>query len=233
GRVIQETCHWDEGRKETIPLRGKEGSSDYRYFPEPDLLPLTLETSFMEELAARLPELPYQRRLRLQEQYNLEPKEAELLTVSRQLADFFEEAALNYSDHRNLFNWVQGDLLFQLRDSGKPVHEFKPMLLVELLTLLDNGDINRPVAKELLTEMVQSGTSPQELLKGRRLGRIAGRSTLEPLVQKVIDENQDAVASFRQGKDKALAFLVGKVMAVTGGRADPGEVNKILREKIG
>ena len=233
GVITQETCHWDEEKKETIPLRGKEGSSDYRYFPEPDLLPLILEPAFIERLNSSLPELPFRRRLRLREEYGLNKKEAYLLTENRDLGDFFEEAAKGYKNHQNLAKWVQGDLLFQLRESGKTAGEIDPGLLVELLNLLDRGEINRPVAKELLAEIVQSGKSPQMMAREKGLKRISGRDELLPLVEKVISENPDAVESYRQGREKAIAFLVGRVMALSAGRADPGELNQLIKEKIG
>ncbi|HOL17352.1 MAG TPA: Asp-tRNA(Asn)/Glu-tRNA(Gln) amidotransferase subunit GatB [Bacillota bacterium] len=232
GVVVQQTCHWDEERKVTVPLRSKEGSADYRYFPEPDLLPLRLECSFIEALKNELPELPQRRSRRLQEQYGLEPREAAFLTATRETADFFEAAAESYSDYRNLANWIQGELIYQLRETGLEISAVDPGLLVELLQMLDSGEINRPTAKELLPELLQSGTSPLLLVQKRGLGRICGRAALEPLVERVLAENSDAAESFRQGKEKALAFLVGRVMALTGGRADTGEVNELLREKL-
>lgn len=232
GHIIQETCHWDEEKKETIPLRGKEGSSDYRYFPEPDLLPLILEASFIEKQSALLPELPRQRRVRFREHYDLNSKEATLLTENRTLGDFFEATAKEYSDYRNLAKWIQGDLLYQLRESGKSVEQIEPGLLIELITLLDNGNINRPVAKELLAEMVLSGKSPHKLVQEKGLGRISGQDKLLPLVDRVIAENPEAVENYRRGKEKAIAFLVGRVMALSGGRADPEELNKLIKGKI-
>ncbi len=230
--VIQETCHWDEEKKVTVPLRGKEGSSDYRYFPEPDLLPLVLQSSFVESLAAALPELPYERRLRLQEQYQLAKKEAFLLTENRELGDFFESVARQYEDYRSLINWVQGDLLYQLHESGKHAKEIEPRLLIELLLLVDKGIINRPVAKDLLTEMIKTGESPQKMVQERGIEQISGRDKLLPIVEQVVNENPEAVKNFHRGKKKALAFLVGKVMASTGGRADPNELNQLLKEKL-
>jgi len=231
--ITQETCHWDEEKKETVPLRGKEGSSDYRYFPEPDLLPLVLEASLIEKLASSLPELPFRRRCRLKDQYGLDNKTARLLTENRELGDFYEAAAKDYHEYQNLAKWVQGELLFQLYDQGKSVADINPALLVELLTMLDTGEINRPVAKDLLEEMMQSGKSPRTLAREKSLTRISGKEKLLPLVEKVIADNPDAVESYRQGKEKAIAFLVGKVMALTGGRADPGELNSYIKEKIG
>ncbi|MDZ4133368.1 MAG: Asp-tRNA(Asn)/Glu-tRNA(Gln) amidotransferase subunit GatB, partial [Dethiobacteria bacterium] len=232
GKIVQETCHWDEEKKETVPLRGKEGSSDYRYFPEPDLLPLILEKELIAEIAASLPEMPLQRRRRMIEEYGLEIKDALLLTENRAYGDFFESAAREYVNYSNLAKWVQGDLLFQLRESGKSADQVEPGLLVELLILLDEGKVNRPVAKELLAELVRVGKSPREMLQEKGLGRISGRQQLLPLVQKVIAENPDAVENYRQGKEKALKFLVGKIMASTGGRADPQELNLLIIEKL-
>ncbi len=232
GSIIQETFHWDEEKKHTFPLRSKEESSDYRYFPEPDLLPLVLESSYVEKLAERLPMLPQEHRLKLLDQYQLKVKEAVLLTRNRELGDFFETAAVSYSDYRNLINWVQGDLLYQLRESGRDLKKIDPRLFAELLIMVDDGKISRPVAKELLAEMVQTGANPGEMVENRHLGLISSRESLMPVIEQVILENPDAVDNYRQGKKKALAFLVGKVMAVTGGRADPAELNRLLKEKL-
>jgi aspartyl-tRNA(Asn)/glutamyl-tRNA(Gln) amidotransferase subunit B len=231
-KVVQETCHWDEERKATVPFRRKEGSSDYRYFPEPDLLPLVLDRAFIEAQREKLPEPPERRRRRLQEQYGLEPREVAVLTATKALADFFEAAARDYRDYRGLANWVQGDLLYQLRETGTLVEDLDPRLLVELLELLDAGEINRPVAKELLAEVLKTGTGPRALVQSGGRGRIAGRASLEPLVEQAIAANPEAVESFRKGKEKALAFMVGQVMALTRGRADPQELNRLFREKL-
>lgn len=232
GEIIQATCHWDDARRVTVIMRKKEGAADYRYFPEPDLPPLILEPSLIKTIGEQLPELPRQRRRRLCKSYDLSPEEAAMLAGIRELADFFEAAAEDYRNYRNLANWVQGDLIYQLRESGKKADEFAPAMLVELLELLDAGEINRPVAKELLAETVKSGASPRKLVRQRSLGKISGDDTLAPLVEQVIAENPDAAENFRRGKEKALAFLVGKVMALTKGRADPQELNRLFREKL-
>ncbi|MGM0651235.1 MAG: Asp-tRNA(Asn)/Glu-tRNA(Gln) amidotransferase subunit GatB [Bacillota bacterium] len=232
GAITQETCHWDEGSKKTIPLRSKEGSSDYRYFPEPDLLPLVFEQEFVDKILASLPELPAARRKRLKENYDLSAVAAAQLTANRSLGDFFEAAAQHYGQYSNLANWVQGDLQYQLRESGKDAADLEAKRLAELLELLDQGEINRPTAKELLTEMVKSGRSPKKMLKEKGLGRISGQEKLQPLVEAVISENPEAVENYLKGKEKALAFLVGRVMAMTKGRADPAELNQIFKERI-
>jgi aspartyl-tRNA(Asn)/glutamyl-tRNA(Gln) amidotransferase subunit B len=230
GEIIQCTCHWDDSRKATAVMRLKEGAADYRYFPDPDLPPLTLERSAIEALRDKLPELPREKRQRLQERYGLNAEEAAIIAATREMAAFFEQAAEDYSDHRNLVNWVQGDLIYQLRESGKEITQLSPVLLIELLELLDGGEINRPVAKELLEEMVKSGAAPRKLVQQRGLGKIADRGELAPLVEQVIAENPAAAENYRSGKKKALAFLVGKVMALTRGRADPQELNRLFQE---
>jgi len=232
GTVYQETCHWNEETKETIPIRGKEGSSDYRYFPEPDLLPLVLDGAFINQLSANLPEQPIKRCKRFQDQYSISAEEARLLTENRELGDFFESAAIHYNQYDNLIKWVQGDLLYQLRDSGLAISGYEPEYLVELLRLLDQGTINRPVAKELLAESMKTGTDPKELVNKKNLARISGREQLLPLAEQVIADHPEAVENYRLGKDKAIAFLVGKAMALSGGRADPGELNQLFREII-
>ncbi len=232
GQVTPATCHWEEASRLTVPIREKGSSADYRYFPEPDLPPLVLERSLIEQLRAGLPELPPQRRQRLQERYGLGQPEAVILTSSPEIANFFEEAAKHYRDYRNLANWIQGDLIYQLRETNTALESLSPQLLIELLELLDKGQINRPVAKELLPEVLKSGASPRKLVSSRNLGRISGRESLEPLADKVLAENPEAADNFRRGKKKALAFLVGKVMALTRGRADPQEVSELLQEKI-
>lgn len=232
GKILQETCHWNEETKKTVPIRGKEGSSDYRYFPEPDLLPLRLEKSFVEKISASLPEQPLKRFLRIREQYSLTDSETQLLVENRELGAFFDRAAQRYSDHRQLINWVQGDFLYLVRESNKPFGDIDPKILIEVLEQLDKGLINRPVAKELLAEAIKSGVSPRELVDKKNITRITGRENLLPLVEKAIKENPDAVENFRLGKEKAIAFLVGKAMADSRGRADPGELNQLFREII-
>lgn len=232
GEVVQSTCHWDDSRKATVVMRLKEGAADYRYFPDPDLPPLLLERSCIDALAEQLPELPRQKRQRLRERYGLSDEEAAIMADTREMAEFFERAAESYRDHRNLANWVQGDLIYQLREKGKEIEQISPALLVELLEMLDGGEINRPVAKELLEEMVKSGASPQRLVKKRGLGKISGREELAPLVEQVVAENPEAADNYRRGKKKALAFLVGKVMALTRGRADPQELNRLFKERL-
>ena len=232
GRVTQETCHWNEESKITVPLRGKEGSSDYRYFPEPDLLPLTLEDRLIRDLASAMPESPLTRRRRFREQYGMDDNAAWLLTENRELGDFFEDAARSYTRYDNLVKWVQGDLLYQLRDQQVKPEQLKSALFTELLKLLDEDIINRTVAKELLTEVIRSGKSPRELVEEKGLGRIAGRKELQPLVEEVIRENPEAVEKISLGSNKTIAFLVGKVMAKTGGRADPAMLNHLFKELI-
>jgi len=148
----------------------------------------------------------------LQDQYSLAESEAQLFVENRELGDFFESAAKVYSNYRNLANWVQGDFLFQIRECNRELEKMLPDHLV------------------LLAESIKTGSSPRDLVAKKNLGRIAGRDQLLPLVNQVINDNPEAVENFKRGKDKAIAFLVGKVMALSGGRADPGELNQLFRE---
>ncbi len=232
GMVIQQTCHWDEEGKITVPLRSKEGSSDYRYFPDPDLLPLIIKPSWVTEITEALPELPDKLKERFNTQYHLGDKEIAIFIDNHELGEFFEKAAALYNNYDNLTKWIQGDFLFQIRETGKEISEVEPKLLVELLLLLDDGDVTRPVAKDLLGEIVNNGVSPKEVLDKKGLTRLSGKDNLLPLVERVISENPEAVDNYRAGKQKALAFLVGRAMALCSGRADPGELNKLLIDKL-
>lgn len=231
-KVIQETCHWNEEKKETVPIRSKEGSSDYRYFPEPDLLPLILKPDFIAGLGQTLPERPLERKHRLQQQYGLDEQSAVIMVENKPLGNFFEEAAKSYSDFANLARWVQGDLQYRLREQNRSFESFKSSLLIELLELLDRGEISRPIAKELLEKIISSGRQPTDLVIEKGLGRIADRQQLLPLVEEVIEKNSDAAEGVRQGNRKPLAFLIGQTMARTGGRADPAVVTQLLNELL-
>jgi len=232
GEIVQETRHWDEENRVTVSLRGKEEASDYRYFPEPDLPPLLIEESWVQELKEALPELPAHKRLRFEEQYRLDPKDVAVLTSSPELACFYEEAARHVEDYTGLANWVKGDVLRIHNDSGKAIGEMTPLALAETISLLERGEISRPVAREVLEEALVRGKNPAQVVQDRGLGRIADPGTLGPLIEKVLQENPKAVESYLQGKEKALGFLVGKVMAATRGRSDPAAVNTILRDKL-
>ena len=232
GEIEQETRHWDEITRTTISLRGKEEASDYRYFPEPDLPPFFLDETYISKLKSNMPELPAVRRERFCRQYSLEPGDIEILVGNPDLADFYEQAAVYCHDYRELANWVNGEILRIAREEELPVKEMDPLVLAETIGLLQKGAVNRLIAKNILSEALIKGEKPADLVKKRDLGIIGERTDIEPLVQKVLSENGKAVESYLHGKKKSFDFLVGRVMALTGGRADPSVVNKILKEKL-
>ncbi|MDI3280670.1 MAG: Asp-tRNA(Asn)/Glu-tRNA(Gln) amidotransferase subunit GatB, partial [Bacillota bacterium] len=234
GTIVQETRAWDEARGVTVTMRTKEEAQDYRYFPEPDLVPLVLDPAWIEEIRRTLPELPAARQRRFQEQYGLPAYDAALLTESRSLADWFEEAASRYRDPKTVSNWVMGEFLRLLNAEGLEVAQVKvkPGQLVALLELIDRGTISGKMAKGIFEEMFHTGEDPEEIVRRQGLVQITDAAELSAVIDRVLQENPKSVEDFRAGKEKALGFLVGQVMRATGGRANPGLVNELLRQKL-
>ena len=236
GDVIQqETRHWDENSKTTSPLRGKEEASDYRYFPEPDLPPVILEESYIKNIAAAMPELPAARRSRYQSDYALDEADIAILMADTELAAFYERAAASCDDYRALAKWTTGEVLRLMHSDSAPadgLESLNAQVLGEIIALINRKLINRLVAKEILPAALIEGKSPAALVKEKGLAIVGSAEELEPLVAKVIEENPIAVESYRNGKEKSFGFLVGKVMALTKGRAEPALVNKLLKEKL-
>jgi aspartyl-tRNA(Asn)/glutamyl-tRNA(Gln) amidotransferase subunit B len=235
GRIEQETRGWVEDRGVTVSQRTKEYAHDYRYFPEPDLPPLVLTSAWVEDMRSRLPELPDARRERFVAQYGLSSYDATLLTGSRATGDFFERAVALYPQPKTVSNWMQSELFRLLKDGEGDVSGTKltPELLVDLLGMVERGDINARTGKEVFEEMFQSGRSAGAIVKERGLTQISDTSALEAVVDDVIANNPQAAADFRAGKGPALGFLVGQVMKLTRGQANPGVVNKLLKDKLG
>ncbi|MBF8268046.1 MAG: gatB [Dehalococcoidia bacterium] len=243
GRVVQETRGWMEERGVTVSHRAKESAHDYRYFPEPDLPPLSIDREWVEEIRARLPELPEARRGRFATQYGLPMYDANLLTASRATADFFEECLKTKetapqglaAKSKAIANWMLGDLTGLLNASGAGVIEgakVTPQGLREFTDLIDAGAISGPAAKTVLEEMVKSGKGAQAIAVEQGLTQISDVRLLDGTVAEVIQRNSQAVQDFLGGKETALKFLVGQVMKETRGRANPSLVNQILQEKL-
>jgi len=234
GRIIQETRMWDEGRQITLSMRSKEEAHDYRYFPEPDLAPVVIDQEWLNEIRSTLPELPDARKKRFVEQYGLTPYDAHVLTLTRELADYYEEAAYGYDNPKAVANWVINELLRLLNAAGKEITEcpIKPAQIAKMLTLLDKGTISSKIAKTVFEEMFTSGKDPEVIVKEKGLVQITDLGELEAVVEKVIASNPKAVEDFKNGKDKAIGFLVGQIMKETRGRANPDAVNQLLRDKL-
>ncbi len=233
GRFRLETRAWDEAAGVTVEMRTKEEASDYRYFPDPDLVPLVISPELVEQARSGLPELPAARWQRFMLDYGLPSYDAGVLTSSRALADFYEACVGSYHDQKAVSNWMMGEFLRLLRVHNLGVAEsgLTSSHLVEMLELMDQGVISGRIAKTVFEEMFVSGSRAREIIEASGLVQISDEGELGAAVQQVLDDNPGVVEDFRSGKEKALAFLVGQVMKATGGKANPQLVNRLIREK--
>ncbi len=231
--VRRETRHWDETRRITITLRTKEEEHDYRYFPEPDLVPIKITKYFIEEIKNRMPELPEARVKRFMTTYGLPQYGAKVLVGNKALADFFEECVKLYNKPNDVSNWVIGDLLRYLYENNLEISESKitPEHLSEIIRLIDDGIISGKIAKRVLREVVSTGQSPLQIVEEKGLVKISFRKTLEAMVDQVFSENPMAVED-ALADEKAVHFLVGQLMKETRGKADPELANQIIRERL-
>ncbi|NLX70204.1 MAG: Asp-tRNA(Asn)/Glu-tRNA(Gln) amidotransferase subunit GatB [Clostridiales bacterium] len=234
GIIHRETRRWDDNRGESYPMRSKEDAQDYRYFPEPDLPPIKIKKELVERLENELPELPDAKKQRYISDYGLPEYDAGILTSSKDLSDFFEEAIKESTNVKAVSNWIMGDMLRILNERSLEAFEipFPPAYLVELISLIDNGVINGPTAKKVFEEMFSSGKAPEVIVKEQGLEVINDLSILLDVVEKVIKENPNSVADYKKGKKKAMGFLVGQAMKVTKGKADPKIINEMLTKKL-
>jgi len=235
GEVLQETRLYDSDKDETRPMRSKEEANDYRYFPDPDLLPVELDEEFIESVRKSLPELPDAKLERFVEQYELKPADAEILTVSRAAADYFEKLAERTDASPQLAaNWVIGDLSAALNKESIDIGNSKieAAALAGLLNRVADSTISGKIAKEVFDAMWAGEGDADAIIEARGLKQITDTSAIEGIVDAVIAANPGQVAEYRGGKDKLLGFFVGQVMKETGGKANPGQVNEILRKKL-
>ena len=235
GVVEHETRLWDAETGRTLTMRGKEEAHDYRYFPEPDLPPLTVEPSWIEEIRAQLPELPDARRRRFITQYGLPEYDAGVLTTSRELGDFFEATAASSGNAKASSNWVMGALTAKMNDLGVSISgvPLTPEALAGLIRLIDAGTISGPVTRDVFEKMYASGRAAREIVEQEGLARIDDVGEIEAAVRSVLEANPKAAADFRAGKQQSLGFLVGQVMKATKGKANPATVNDLIRKLAG
>jgi aspartyl-tRNA(Asn)/glutamyl-tRNA(Gln) amidotransferase subunit B len=235
GSVVQETRHYDDANKRTLTLRTKEEAHDYRYFPDPDLVPMEFDDALIERIRASLPELPRERKERFVKDYGLKPHDAAILTREREVADFFEEAASLAGDAQLVANWLLSELMYHLNEAGLDIDEcaVTPRHLADLVRLLKEGTISGKIAKEVFAISFETGKLPSVIVEEKGLIQISDESALEPLVEQVILENPQAVEDYRAGKSAAIGFLVGQVMKLTRGKANPQLVSEMLRRKLG
>jgi len=235
GRIQQETRLWDVEKGETAVMRSKEDAHDYRYFPDPDLVPLSISDQWIEELRKTLPEQPAARQKRFVAELGLPEYDAGVLTSSKALADYFEACVELYQQPKTMSNWVMGELLRELNNAGTDAatSPLSPERLVSLLKLVDSGTISLKVAREIFPELYASGKSPEQIIQEKGLTQVSDEAALGKIVDEVIAKNPQQVSQYRGGKETLLGFFVGQVMKVSGGKANPGKVNELLKRKLG
>ena len=231
-RVTQETLHYDPDLNEIHSLRSKEEAHDYRYFPEPDLVPVVPDRAWVEEIRAGLPELPVDRRRRWQQELGLTYEDAEVLSESAELAAYFEAVAA-VAPPKSAANWVRGELRAQLRERGQEPWESSvtPAALGEIIAMVEAREISMPNAKAVLAEVVATGAAPREVVAAKGLGAISDETELIAIVDRLLADNAAQAQQLRDGKDKVVGFFVGQAMKATQGRADPGRIGELVRER--
>jgi aspartyl-tRNA(Asn)/glutamyl-tRNA(Gln) amidotransferase subunit B len=234
GKISQETRLCDVDKGQTAVMRSKEEAHDYRYFPDPDLVPLTIAPERLDQDRTSLPELPAVRQQRFVSQYGLPEYDAAIVTSSRHLADYFETCVKLFDQPKTVSNWVMGELLRELNNSGTPVSAFpvSPERFISLLKLVDNGTISLKVARDLFPELYASGQSPEQLVQEKGLTQVSDEGALETIIDEAMAKNPAQLAQYRSGKDQVLGFFVGQVLKASGGKANPGKVNELLKKKL-
>jgi len=233
--IIQETRLYNADSHKTFSMRSKEEAHDYRYFPDPDLTPVVLEKQWIEGIRNSLPELPGPRSDRFQSQYGLPEYDAGVLTSEKKLADYYEVAAALTSQYKILSNWIMVELLGKLNEADLEIEDspISPPQMALLLFLIEKGSISGKIGKQVFAEMFSTGKSPEVIVEEKGLLQISDAGELDLIVEEVISNNPGPVNDYRGGKKQALGFLVGQIMKATRGKANPGLVNQLLREKLG
>lgn len=233
-RIIQETRLWNDERGVTEPMRSKEEAHDYRYFPDPDLVPVEVDKDWIKHIQSTIPELPDSRRERFISEYGLPSQSVELLVSERPLAEWFEEAVRLGGEPKTVSNWVMGELLRLLNEENRQIEEccLAPQHLVTMLDMIREGKISGKIAKNVFHEMYKTGKAPETIVQEKGLTQISDTSDIEPVIDEVLSRNPDVVERFRSGDEKLMGFFVGKVMKATRGKANPKLVNDLLRKKL-
>ena len=238
GKVSQETRLWDEQREETRSMRSKESAHDYRYFPDPDLLPLTVDDNWIAEIIATLPELAAARKQRYMSDYGLPAYDAELLTSRKDVADYFEDAVKIHANPKALSNWIVGDLFRELKERQLDEQLYitkwpvEPERLAQMVQLIDRGKISGKIAKTVFEAMLDSDQLPQQIVNEKGLEQVSDLSSIETAIDQVLAANVKQVEQYRSGNEKVFGFIVGQIMKATHGKANPQKVNEVLRAKL-
>lgn len=232
--IVRETRRWDEARGISLPVRQKENASDYRYFPEPDIPPIVIDEAWLNKIKASMPELPDERKKRFIAEYKLPEYDADFITSSKFMADYFEKAAVNSKNPKAVSNWLMGDITRKMKERNLEISDIpvSPENLARLADLTGSGVINSTIAKQLFEIMWDNGKSPDEIIMEKGFQVISNTDEIRKIIAEVIEENPKAAEDLKNGKAKTIGFLVGQVMRKTGGKADPRLVNRLVSEEL-
>ena len=232
--VVQETRLWDENKMRTAAMRSKEEAHDYRYFPEPDLVPFTMDDAEIEKIRGDLPELPAAKIDRLQQHYQLTDYDAGIIIQDNRMADFFEECAKLYKDYKKICNWLNGSILQEINERRKSISELAitPQQLTDLIGKVDDGTISNLVAKDVLSHMIDSGKDPAAIIEEKGLAQVSDEGELDAIVGDLLAENPKVVEQIQSGEEKPIGFLVGQAMKKTQGKANPKKVRDIIQRRL-
>jgi aspartyl-tRNA(Asn)/glutamyl-tRNA(Gln) amidotransferase subunit B len=236
GEVVQQTLLWDPARGVTVAMRSKEEAHDYRYFPDPDLVPVAIDEAWIERVRAGLPELPDERRARFEAEYGLPEMDAEVLTSDRELAEYFETAHRRYPQPKKLANWIMTEIMRELKgEEGIDIRSFpvKPEDLAALLAMVDQGTISGKIAKTVFEEMLASGKDPATVVQEKNLVQMSDQGELLALVREIVAGNPAQVEQYKAGRTKLIGFFVGQLMQRTKGKANPQLANELFAEELG
>lgn len=234
GSLQQETRRFDEATGETVLMRVKEGSSDYRYFPEPDIPNFEIDNAWVDKIRDSLPEMPKDRRQRYINELGIPEYDAKVLTLSKEMSDFFEEIIQQGADAKQASNWLMGDVSAYLNSEKLDLADTQLTAsnLAGMIQLISDGTISSKIAKKVFQELIEKGGEPKEIVEANGWIQLSDPAQLLPMINEVLDNNQQSIDDFKNGKDKAIGFLVGQIMKSTKGKANPGVVNKLLKEEL-
>ena len=234
GTVVQETRTWDDGKGVTLSMRSKEEAHDYRYFPEPDLVPVEIDDAWIARVKSELPELPAARKARLMQEKGLVDYDAENIVSTKAMAEYFDEAAKHTEDSKGIANWLLGDVSAYLNSENIAIEQFPitPANLGEMVNLINKGVLSSKLAKKVYVEMLKTGKTPQALVKELGLEQISDEGAIVKIVEETLAENPQSIIDYKAGKDRALGFLVGQIMKKSRGKANPEMVNNLLKERM-
>jgi len=232
--VIQSTLRWDDVAGKTLTMRSKEDAHDYRYFPDPDLVLMELDEAWVAAIQATIPELPTERKQRYVEQFGLPSYDADVLTASKHVADFFEATVALGADAKQVSNWIMGEFLAYLNNNNLEVQDTKltPAALGQMIQMIADGKISVKIGKDVIREMIATGQSPEQIVEAKGLSQISDEGAIAAIVDDVIANNPKSVEDFKAGKEKAIGALVGQVMKASKGKANPAVVNKLLLDRL-